>query len=107
MTGLVVKIAKTGRSVLLRHHSVRVWIHFAAAGLPVSVKYGARISVIGYLRSYNIGTAFALGRCSILRVSPLAFMRAGFERYPDAAVLDPEEEIEEREEESDERENAD
>ena len=79
------RIATNGRSVLIRAGGARVWTHFAGQ-LPEGVHYGARISVIGYLRTYNIGTVFSLVRACLLTESPQAMIRAALAEFPDCVV---------------------
>lgn len=87
LTGLVVKVADNGKSVLLRHSACRVWVHFHGRGqLPDGVRYGRRVAVIGRLRSYNVGTEYALTSAHCLGVSPQAMIAAALEKHPDAVL---------------------
>lgn len=87
MTGVVCKISKRGTAILLRHRSARVWIHFCNLDLPECAAYGERITVIGNLKTYNVGTAYSIVNGCILRHSPSSMIAAALKELKDAIVV--------------------
>lgn len=87
VSGLVVRVSENGRSVLVRNHACLIWVHFHGHGhLPEEVGYGKRVSVIGRLRSYNVGATYALTSAHCMSVSPQAMIAAALEKKPDAII---------------------
>lgn len=68
----------------MRHTKCRIWVHFAGRHLPEEVRYGARINVVGKLRSFNVGMLFAVTGAYCMDVTPRAVMSKAVECLPDA-----------------------
>ena len=86
ISGWVCAVATTGRSCLIRHDAARVWVEWEDLQLPAGVHYGAHVAVIGNLKTFNIGGGFHVVKACLLRVSPLAMIKAALEKYPDAVI---------------------
>lgn len=85
-SGLVVHIKANTSSVLLRHPSCKIWVHFHGRNLPSGIAYGKRVWVIGILKSYNVGDEYALTSAYCLSKSPRAIVSAGLAKHPDAVI---------------------
>lgn len=71
---------------MIRHSKCRIWVHFAGRSLPESVAYGARINVIGTLRSYNISGAYAILRAACMKVTPRELITTALSQLDDVIL---------------------
>jgi hypothetical protein len=70
------------------HNEAICWVEWGDGTLPKGVHYGAHISIIGLLKTYNTGAGFDICQACLLDKSPQAMITAAIEHYPEA-VLPP------------------
>jgi hypothetical protein len=86
--GTVVHIGE--KTTLIRHRRAMMFVQWFADALPPAVKIGARIGLLGKVRTFNNGYRFQIRDALLLNKSPKSILNALMKVLP-GAVLNPEE----------------
>ena len=89
-SGVVCGIGRHNAATLVRNAKAILWVRWWREALPPGVKIGARVALIGKLRTYNEGRRLQVHDALLLRRSPKSILSALVKTLPDL-VVDPRE----------------
>jgi hypothetical protein len=85
-SGVVCVVGSKSGATLVRHEQARMWVFWAENEVPSGVRYGATVSFIGHLRTFNLGAGFDVVHACLLSKKPHAILKAALKLLPDAVV---------------------